>query len=149
MLCWGWGRELWWKPLGFTTLNFILFYLVCFGAGFWFSVCRFLNSKHVFLAILLGVCMYVRVRESAIYNKVLEEFTSVGWGCLYFRLSQSLDAAWRCTVIVNWLFFLSPHLPPQMFQPIILLILILVLFSSLSYTTIFKLVFLFTLFFVL
>ncbi|XP_047921540.2 microtubule cross-linking factor 3 isoform X4 [Anser cygnoides] len=37
----------------------------------------------------------------------------------------------------------------QMFQPIILLILILVLFSSLSYTTIFKLVFLFTLFFVL
>ncbi|XP_075354823.1 microtubule cross-linking factor 3 isoform X2 [Mycteria americana] len=36
-----------------------------------------------------------------------------------------------------------------MFQPIILLILILVLFSSLSYTTIFKLVFLFTLFFVL
>ncbi|XP_042297759.1 protein SOGA3-like isoform X3 [Sceloporus undulatus] len=37
----------------------------------------------------------------------------------------------------------------QMFQPIILLILILVLFSSLPYTTIFKLVFLFTLFFVL
>ncbi|XP_025024115.1 protein SOGA3-like isoform X3 [Python bivittatus] len=37
----------------------------------------------------------------------------------------------------------------QMFQPIILLILILVLFSSLSYATIFKLVFLFTLFFVL
>ncbi|XP_062981701.1 microtubule cross-linking factor 3-like isoform X3 [Elgaria multicarinata webbii] len=37
----------------------------------------------------------------------------------------------------------------QMFQPIILLILILVLFSSLSYTTIFKLVFLFMLFFVL
>ncbi|CAL8313608.1 unnamed protein product [Lota lota] len=36
-----------------------------------------------------------------------------------------------------------------MFQPIILLILILVLFSSLSYATIFKLVFLFTLFFVL
>ncbi|XP_022411918.1 protein SOGA3 isoform X3 [Delphinapterus leucas] len=39
--------------------------------------------------------------------------------------------------------------PISMFQPIILLILILVLFSSLSYTTIFKLVFLFTLFFVL
>ncbi|XP_069661311.1 microtubule cross-linking factor 3 isoform X6 [Haliaeetus albicilla] len=39
--------------------------------------------------------------------------------------------------------------PLSMFQPIILLILILVLFSSLSYTTIFKLVFLFTLFFVL
>lgn len=39
--------------------------------------------------------------------------------------------------------------PTQMFQPIILLILILVLFSSLSYATIFKLVFLFTLFFVL
>ncbi|XP_059501375.1 protein SOGA3-like isoform X3 [Stegostoma tigrinum] len=37
----------------------------------------------------------------------------------------------------------------QMFQPIILLILMLVLFSSLSYATIFKLVFLFTLFFVL
>ncbi|CAM9639586.1 unnamed protein product [Lampetra fluviatilis] len=37
----------------------------------------------------------------------------------------------------------------QMFQPIILLILILVLFSSLSYSTIFKLVFIFTLFFVL
>ncbi|XP_039981745.1 protein SOGA3-like [Xiphias gladius] len=37
----------------------------------------------------------------------------------------------------------------RMFQPIILLILILVLFSSLSYATIFKLVFLFTLFFVL
>ncbi|KAG5847171.1 hypothetical protein ANANG_G00123190 [Anguilla anguilla] len=37
----------------------------------------------------------------------------------------------------------------QMFQPIILLILILVLFSSLSYATIFKLIFLFTLFFVL
>ncbi|XP_061756764.1 protein SOGA3-like isoform X2 [Nerophis ophidion] len=37
----------------------------------------------------------------------------------------------------------------SMFQPIILLILILVLFSSLSYATIFKLVFLFTLFFVL
>ncbi|TRY53708.1 hypothetical protein DNTS_020262, partial [Danionella cerebrum] len=37
----------------------------------------------------------------------------------------------------------------EMFQPIILLILILVLFSSLSYATIFKLVFLFTLFFVL
>uniref|UniRef100_H3C2F5 MTCL family member 3 n=1 Tax=Tetraodon nigroviridis TaxID=99883 RepID=H3C2F5_TETNG len=37
----------------------------------------------------------------------------------------------------------------KMFQPIILLILILVLFSSLSYATIFKLVFLFTLFFVL
>ncbi|KFW63368.1 Protein SOGA2, partial [Pygoscelis adeliae] len=37
----------------------------------------------------------------------------------------------------------------QMFQPIILLILILVLFSSLSYATVFKLVFLFTLFFVL
>ncbi|KAK1170389.1 protein SOGA3-like isoform X3 [Acipenser oxyrinchus oxyrinchus] len=37
----------------------------------------------------------------------------------------------------------------QMFQPLILLILILVLFSSLSYATIFKLVFLFTLFFVL
>lgn len=40
-------------------------------------------------------------------------------------------------------------LSTQMFQPIILLILILVLFSSLSYATIFKLVFLFTLFFVL
>ncbi|XP_028295003.1 protein SOGA3-like [Gouania willdenowi] len=39
--------------------------------------------------------------------------------------------------------------PMSMFQPIILLILILVLFSSLSYATIFKLVFLFTLFFVL
>ncbi|XP_062981700.1 microtubule cross-linking factor 3-like isoform X2 [Elgaria multicarinata webbii] len=39
--------------------------------------------------------------------------------------------------------------PLSMFQPIILLILILVLFSSLSYTTIFKLVFLFMLFFVL
>ncbi|XP_075868714.1 microtubule cross-linking factor 3 isoform X2 [Nelusetta ayraudi] len=39
--------------------------------------------------------------------------------------------------------------PLSMFQPIILLILILVLFSSLSYDTIFKLVFLFTLFFVL
>ncbi|CAI5683445.1 protein SOGA3 isoform X1 [Oreochromis niloticus] len=39
--------------------------------------------------------------------------------------------------------------PLSMFQPIILLILILVLFSSLSYATIFKLVFLFTLFFVL
>ncbi|XP_034017706.1 protein SOGA3-like isoform X1 [Thalassophryne amazonica] len=39
--------------------------------------------------------------------------------------------------------------PMAMFQPIILLILILVLFSSLSYATIFKLVFLFTLFFVL
>ncbi|XP_061098875.1 protein SOGA3-like isoform X2 [Conger conger] len=37
----------------------------------------------------------------------------------------------------------------QIFQPIILLILILVLFSSLSYGTIFKLIFLFTLFFVL
>ncbi|KAL4630606.1 protein SOGA3-like [Arapaima gigas] len=37
----------------------------------------------------------------------------------------------------------------QMFQPIILFILILVLFSSLSYPTIFKLIFLFTLFFVL
>ncbi|XP_062393933.1 uncharacterized protein LOC134082301 [Sardina pilchardus] len=37
--------------------------------------------------------------------------------------------------------------PLSMFQPIILLILILVLFSSLSYATIFKLVFLFTLFF--
>lgn len=41
------------------------------------------------------------------------------------------------------------RLRTQMFQPIILLILILVLFSSLSYATIFKLVFLFTLFFVL
>ncbi|XP_049612605.1 microtubule cross-linking factor 3-like isoform X1 [Syngnathus scovelli] len=39
--------------------------------------------------------------------------------------------------------------PLSMFQPIVLLILILVLFSSLSYATIFKLVFLFTLFFVL
>uniref|UniRef100_A0A3P8SAA3 MTCL family member 3b n=1 Tax=Amphiprion percula TaxID=161767 RepID=A0A3P8SAA3_AMPPE len=39
--------------------------------------------------------------------------------------------------------------PLSMFQPIILLILILVLFSSLSYATIFKLVFLFTLFFVM
>ncbi|XP_016342325.1 protein SOGA3 [Sinocyclocheilus anshuiensis] len=39
--------------------------------------------------------------------------------------------------------------PLSLFQPIILLILILVLFSSLSYATIFKLVFLFTLFFVL
>ncbi|KAF7658362.1 hypothetical protein LDENG_00013450 [Lucifuga dentata] len=39
--------------------------------------------------------------------------------------------------------------PLSMFQPIILLILILVLFSSLSYATIFKLVFLLTLFFVL
>ncbi|CAB1343018.1 unnamed protein product [Coregonus sp. 'balchen'] len=39
--------------------------------------------------------------------------------------------------------------PLSMFQPIILLILILVLFSSHSYATIFKLVFLFTLFFVL
>ncbi|XP_039508166.1 protein SOGA3 [Pimephales promelas] len=39
--------------------------------------------------------------------------------------------------------------PLSMFQPIILFILILVLFSSLSYATIFKLVFLFTLFFVL
>ncbi|XP_053096880.1 protein SOGA3 isoform X1 [Pangasianodon hypophthalmus] len=37
----------------------------------------------------------------------------------------------------------------SMFQPIILLILILLLFSSLSYATMFKLVFLFTLFFVL
>ncbi|XP_031437511.1 protein SOGA3-like isoform X3 [Clupea harengus] len=37
----------------------------------------------------------------------------------------------------------------SMFQPIILLILMLVLFSSLSYATVFKLVFLFTLFFVL
>ncbi|KAL2081774.1 hypothetical protein ACEWY4_021592 [Coilia grayii] len=37
----------------------------------------------------------------------------------------------------------------QMFQPIILLIVMLVLFSSLSYATVFKLVFLFTLFFVL
>uniref|UniRef100_A0A8D0BZK1 SOGA coiled-coil domain-containing protein n=1 Tax=Salvator merianae TaxID=96440 RepID=A0A8D0BZK1_SALMN len=43
----------------------------------------------------------------------------------------------------------EPLAVSQMFQPIILLILILVLFSSLSYTTIFKLVFLFTLFFVL
>lgn len=42
-----------------------------------------------------------------------------------------------------------PEEPLSMFQPIILLILILVLFSSLSYATIFKLVFLFTLFFVL
>ncbi|XP_045082031.1 protein SOGA3 isoform X2 [Coregonus clupeaformis] len=39
--------------------------------------------------------------------------------------------------------------PLSMFQPIILLILLLLLFSSLSYTTIFKLLFLFTLFFVL
>ncbi|XP_018598955.1 protein SOGA3-like isoform X2 [Scleropages formosus] len=39
--------------------------------------------------------------------------------------------------------------PLSMFQPIILFILILVLFSSLSYPTIFKLIFLFTLFFVL
>ncbi|XP_051955698.1 protein SOGA3-like [Xyrauchen texanus] len=39
--------------------------------------------------------------------------------------------------------------PLSMFQPIILFILILVLFSTLSYATIFKLVFLFTLFFVL
>lgn len=37
----------------------------------------------------------------------------------------------------------------QMFQPMILFILILVLFSSLSYAVIFKLVFLFALFFVL
>ncbi|KAI5609302.1 protein SOGA3 isoform X1, partial [Silurus asotus] len=37
----------------------------------------------------------------------------------------------------------------SMFQPIILLILILLLFSSLSYATMFKLVFLFTLFFVM
>lgn len=44
---------------------------------------------------------------------------------------------------------LHPFTSTQMFQPIILLILILVLFSSLSYATIFKLVFLFTLFFVL
>ncbi|KAM4568739.1 microtubule cross-linking factor 3-like isoform 3-T4 [Fundulus diaphanus] len=43
----------------------------------------------------------------------------------------------------------QPEEPLSMFQPIILLILILVLFSSLSYATIFKLVFLFTLFFVL
>ncbi|XP_065535187.1 microtubule cross-linking factor 3 [Lathamus discolor] len=43
----------------------------------------------------------------------------------------------------------SQKVTDTMFQPIILLILILVLFSSLSYTTIFKLVFLFTLFFVL
>ncbi|XP_075563976.1 LOW QUALITY PROTEIN: microtubule cross-linking factor 3 [Pelecanus crispus] len=43
----------------------------------------------------------------------------------------------------------SQKVTDAMFQPIILLILILVLFSSLSYTTIFKLVFLFTLFFVL
>lgn len=44
-------------------------------------------------------------------------------------------------------FIITPSI--KMFQPIILLILILVLFSSLSYATIFKLVFLFTLFFVL
>ncbi|XP_077454317.1 microtubule cross-linking factor 3 isoform X2 [Stigmatopora argus] len=43
----------------------------------------------------------------------------------------------------------QPEEPLSMFQPIILLILILVLFSSLSYATVFKLVFLFTLFFVL
>ncbi|KAG5276678.1 hypothetical protein AALO_G00108460 [Alosa alosa] len=43
----------------------------------------------------------------------------------------------------------DPEETSQMFQPIILLILMLVLFSSLSYATIFKLVFLFTLFFVL
>ncbi|KAJ8356886.1 hypothetical protein SKAU_G00196800 [Synaphobranchus kaupii] len=43
----------------------------------------------------------------------------------------------------------EPLSASQMFQPIILLILILVLFSSLSYAIIFKLIFLFTLFFVL
>lgn len=65
--------------MGFTAFKFYSF-LLCFGTGFWVSVCRFLNSKHVFAAILLGGCVYVRVRESAIYNKVLEEFASVGWG---------------------------------------------------------------------
>ncbi|KAH0622564.1 hypothetical protein JD844_024968 [Phrynosoma platyrhinos] len=56
----------------------------------------------------------------------------------------SVSQVFSCQSVI-----LSLYLPSQMFQPIILLILILVLFSSLSYTTIFKLVFLFTLFFVL
>ncbi|XP_028858340.1 protein SOGA3-like [Denticeps clupeoides] len=43
----------------------------------------------------------------------------------------------------------DPHERLSMFQPIISLIFVLLMFSSLSYATIFKLVFLFTLFFVL
>lgn len=87
----------------FTALNFILFYLVCFRTGFWFSVCRFLNSKHVFSARLLGGCISVSERE------LFGEFADVGWGCLCLRLSRSWDLWGRCTVLINWLFSLSPH----------------------------------------
>lgn len=71
------------------------------------------------------------------------------------RLISEIPLCINGCVFKNFSLCFSPLLPfvwpppTQMFQPIILLILILVLFSSLSYATIFKLVFLFTLFFVL
>lgn len=136
--------------MGFTTLKFTPFYLVCFGTGFWVLVCRFWIASMCFqLDSWVGVYMSEQEKVLFITRYLCLTFANVGRGWFYMRLSQSLDEPVRRTMVVNWLFSLSPHLPPQMFQPIILLILILVLFSSLSYTTIFKLVFLFTLFFVL
>lgn len=81
-----------------------------------------------------------RTRSNGSTNKVLKSFNP--------------DLISSFSSITQNLFLITCHglsTPPftQMFQPIILLILILVLFSSLSYATIFKLVFLFTLFFVL
>lgn len=74
-----------------------------------------------------------------VYVKCLQLFNT---DCVYSFFSLDPTSCFSSVMICY-------SLSAQMFQPIILLILILVLFSSLSYATIFKLVFLFTLFFVL
>lgn len=80
------------------------------------------------------------------------QFAVVSLSCWFGLMYPSLHALHnKCFA------FFSPPIPSlcsslcsrQMFQPMILFILILVLFSSLSYAVIFKLVFLFALFFVL
>ncbi|XP_053339127.1 protein SOGA3-like [Clarias gariepinus] len=84
----------------------------------------------------------VRTRERQLLQRIgtqMNEFRNELQGFMGFI--ERLDGAKRD----------ETHLEERMsmFQPIILLILILLLFSSLSYATMFKLVFLFTLFFVL
>lgn len=87
------------------------------------------------------------VNDCLKYFPITDEFSLSP--CLFLHPSVVFDAhlffhSAVVIVAVLFCFFWA-----QMFQPIILLILILLLFSSLSYTTMFKLVFLFTLFFVL
>ncbi|MCJ8742099.1 hypothetical protein PDJAM_G00078140 [Pangasius djambal] len=84
----------------------------------------------------------VRTRERQLLHRIgtqMNEFRNELQGFMGFI--ERLDGSKREET--------HPEERLSMFQPIILLILILLLFSSLSYATMFKLVFLFTLFFVL